>query len=53
MKPEKFQELLDAVEDFIAQHELRNPHYLRDEEIIEYFSCYKKKHVKRAIEELR
>lgn len=53
MKPEKFQELLDEIEEFIGAHNLKNPHYLFDEEIIEAFSHYKKKHVKRALEELR
>ena len=28
MKEEKFQELLDEVEEFIGDHEQRNPHYL-------------------------
>ena len=35
MKPEKFQELLDEIEEFIGEHNLKNPHYLFDEEIIE------------------
>jgi len=42
MKPEKFQKLLDEVEEFIGAHNLSNPHYLFDEEIIKYFSHYKK-----------
>ena len=37
MKPEKFVKLLDEVEEFIGDHELSNPHYLLDEEIIKYF----------------
>jgi hypothetical protein len=53
MKPEKFVKLLDEVEEFISDHEHSNPHYLFDEEIIKYFSQYKKKHVKLALEELR
>jgi hypothetical protein len=53
MKPEKFQELLDEIEEFIGGHNLKNPHYLFDEDIIRAFSHYKKKHVKRALEEIR
>jgi len=53
MKPEKFNRLLDEVEEFIAEHELRNRHYLRDEDIIKCFSNYEKKYVKQAIKELR
>ena len=53
MKPEKFAKLLDEVEEFIGEHERSNPHYLFDEDIITMFSQYKKKHIKRAIEELR
>lgn len=53
MKQEKFDELKTAVEEHIAEHDLKNPHYLRDEEIIKYFSVYKPKHVKRAIKEVR
>ena len=53
MKEEKFAKLLDEVEEFIGEHNRSNPHYLFDEEIIKYFSHYKKKHVKRALEELR
>jgi hemerythrin superfamily protein len=53
MKPEKFQELLDEIEEFIGAHNLSNPHYLFDEEIVKAFSHSKKKHVKRALEEIR
>lgn len=53
MKPEKFKELLDEIEEFIGGHDLSNPHYLFDEDIIKVFSHYKKKHVKKALEELR
>jgi len=53
MKEEKFAKLLEEVEAFIGDHERSNPHYLFDEEIIKHFSHYKKKHIKRALEELR
>lgn len=53
MKPHKFQALLDEIEEFIGAHNLSNPHYLFDEDIVRVFSHYKKKHVKRALEQLR
>jgi hypothetical protein len=54
MKLEKFNKLVDEVEEFIAEHALRNPHYLFDEDIIKEFSAqYKKKHIKLAIAEVR
>lgn len=54
MKDTKFRELVVLVEEMIAEHELRNPHYLRDDEIIKVFeTIYKKKHIKRAIQEVR
>ena len=61
MKQEHFNELLEEVEDFIASHDFRNRHYLPDENIIEHFKkCrygedkfYKKKHILKAINELR
>jgi len=49
----KFLKLVDEVAEYIAGHDYRNMHYLRDDEIIEHFSYYKKKHVKRAIFEVR
>jgi hypothetical protein len=53
MRQEKFDKLKDEIEEFIGEHNLSNPHYLFDEDIIKYFSHYKKKHVKKALEELR
>jgi len=53
MNEEKFKKLIDEVEEFIAGYELSNPHYLFDEEVIKHFSEYKKKHVRRALEEVR
>lgn len=53
MKEEKFKQLVDEIEEFIGGHNQSNPHYLFDEDIIKAFSHYKKKHVKRALEELR
>jgi hypothetical protein len=52
-KQARFDELKDAVEEFIASHELSNHHHLRDDEIIAAFSYAKPKHVKRAIKEVR
>jgi hypothetical protein len=53
MKDEKFKELVKEISEFLGEHNLKNPHYLFDEDIIKIFSHYKKKHVKRALEELR
>jgi hypothetical protein len=52
-KTEKLQKIQDEVEDFIAAHEMKTHHYLFDEEIITEFSMYKKKHVRKAINNLR
>lgn len=53
MKPEKFEQLVEEISEFIGNHQQSNPHYLFDEDIIKAFSHYKKKHVKRALEEIR
>jgi len=53
MKEEKFQKIVEEISEFLGAHNLKNPHYLFDEDIIKVFSHYKKKHVKRALEELR
>jgi hypothetical protein len=53
MKDERFKELVEEISEFLGDHNLKNPHYLFDEDIIKIFSHYKKKHVKRALEELR
>jgi hypothetical protein len=53
MKTEKFDKLVNEVEEYIAARGLCNPHYLFDKEIIEVFSDVKKKHVKKAIEMVR
>ena len=53
MKEDRFKELLDEIEEFIGAHNLNNPHHLFDEDIIKAFSHYKKKHIKKALEELR
>lgn len=53
MKPERFQELVEEISEFIGDHNQKNPHYLFDEDIIKAFSHYKKKHVKRALEQVR
>jgi hypothetical protein len=53
MKEEKFQKIVEEISEFLGDHALRNHHYLFDEDIIKIFSQYKKKHVKRALEEVR
>ena len=53
MKEEKFQKIVEEISEFIAEHAMSNPHYLFEEDIIKIFSHYKKKHVKRALEEIR
>jgi hypothetical protein len=53
MKEEKFKEIVEEISEFIAGHAMNSPHYLFDEDIIKIFSHYKKKHVKRALEEIR
>jgi hypothetical protein len=53
MKRNKTEKLQDEVEAFIAAHEMKNHHYIFNEEIIAEFSMYKKKHVKEAIKNLR
>ena len=53
MKAEKFTKLKDEIEEFIAEHERSNPHYLPNDVILKEFSMYKPKHVKKAIKELR
>lgn len=49
----EFQKVIEEVKELIAEHELRNSHYIRDDEIVASLSCYKKKDVKRAIKEVR
>jgi hypothetical protein len=53
MKEEKFQKIIEEISEFLGDHMQKNPHYLFDEDIIKIFSHYKKKHVKRALEEIR
>jgi hypothetical protein len=53
MKPEKFNKLVDEVEEFVAEHNMGNPHYLFDDDIYKAFSNVKKKNVKKAIKEVR
>ena len=52
-KAEKFDKLRDEVEEFIANHQNSNPHYLFDDDIIKAFSNSKTKHIKKAIKEVR
>jgi Holliday junction resolvase-like predicted endonuclease len=53
MKEEKFQKIVEEISEFLGEHNQTNHHYLFDEDIIKIFSHHKKKHVKRALEELR
>ena len=53
MKPEKFKKLVDEIEEFLGEHQRSNPHYLFDEDIINIFSRYDKKDVKKALKEVR
>lgn len=53
MKDEKFQMIVEEISEFLGDHMQKNLHYLFDEDIIKIFSHYKKKHVKRALEEIR
>jgi hypothetical protein len=53
LKEEKFQKIVEEISEFLGDHALRSHHYLFDEDIIKIFSQYKKKHVKRALEEVR
>lgn len=45
--------LVEQISEFIANHDMRNHHYLRDEEIIRAFWWARKKDVKSAIRKLR
>lgn len=53
MKKEKFDEMVKEISEYIGDHEMQNPHYLFDEEIFDAFPIYKKKHIKRALKEIR
>ena len=46
--------LTNEIEEFIADHEIRNPHYLPDEQIIKEFAeKYEVRRIKQALKELR
>lgn len=53
MKEEKRERIKEEVSEFIAAHDWNNRHRLFDSEIVAAFSCYKKKHVLWAIEQVR
>lgn len=48
-----FNKLCEEVSEFIAEHEMGNPHYLRDDEIVEEFTSYPALLVRAAIERVR
>jgi hypothetical protein len=53
MKPNKFNQLVEEIQEFIGDHNRTNPHHLFEEDIIERFkTIYKKKHIKKALEEV-
>lgn len=52
--PNKFNpELVEAVEEFIAEHDLRNPHYLPTSDIIEAFPKEDPEIIRSIVKELR
>lgn len=52
--PNKFNpELVEAVEEFIAEHDLRNPHYLPTSDIIEAFPKEDPEVIRSIVKELR
>jgi hypothetical protein len=55
MKDEKFADLIEEISEFLGDREMKNPHYLFDDEIVDIFTerGYKKKHIKKAIKEVR
>ena len=53
MKQEKFEKLVEEISEFLGDHQMKNHHYLFDEDIIKIFSFYKEKHVKKALKEIR
>ena len=52
-KEVEFQKIKDEIEEFIAEHDMSNQHYLDDAVIIEYFDYYTPKQVKKALKDLR
>ena len=55
MKNHKFHNLIEEISEFLGDRETHNPHYIFDDELVEIFTQrgYKKKHIKKAIEEVR
>ena len=52
-KEQKREALRQELEEFIAEHEMKNPHYLHNEEIIKAFAHVKPKRVKKVLADLR
>lgn len=54
MKLAKKMDMIEVIAEFIADHDINNRHYLTDDEIIKLFEdMYKKKHIKKALKEIR
>lgn len=54
MNDKKKETMLEDISEHIADHDMRNHHYLTDSEIIDHFkTVYKKKHVKEILSEIR
>ena len=53
VKEAEFDKIKLEIEEFIAEHDMSNRHYLDDAVIIEYFDYYTPKQVKKALKELR
>ena len=53
MKPKKFKKLVQEISEIKANHFQATSRVLFDSDIIEAFDHYKKKHVKRALKELK
>lgn len=54
MKTEKKNAMIEEISEYIADHDMKNRHYLTDAEVIERFNdVYKKKHIKEILLEIR
>ena len=52
MKEEKFQELVQDIEYFVAEHQMKNHHILYFKDLQVAFPYVKKKNLKRAAKEV-
>lgn len=55
MDNREFHNLIGEISEFLGDSETHNPHYIFDEELVDIFTQrgYKKKHIKKAIKEVR